>query len=126
MNDMRTIERVREPKVYCGNRGRFNTLVEVRQRGVARPLELRLDLFNHSPTWFEWGYGGSGPGKCKARHDRLLVIGVFSSILMFRRIRAGVDPGQSIAGTRGTELPLIWVNVGATRPTTMCVDSETA
>jgi hypothetical protein len=63
MNDMRTIERVREPKVYCGNRGRFNTLVEVRQRGVARPLELRLDLFNHSPTWFEWGYGGSGPAQ---------------------------------------------------------------
>ena len=38
---------------------------------------------------------------------------------MFRRIRAGVDPGQSIAGTRGTELPLIWVNVGATRPAAM-------
>ena len=38
---------------------------------------------------------------------------------MFRRIRAGVDPGQSIAGTRGTELPLIWVNAGATRPAAM-------
>jgi len=63
MTDMPTIERVREPKVYCGNRGRFNTLVEVRQRGVARPLELRLDLFNHSPTGFEWGSGGSGPAQ---------------------------------------------------------------
>ena len=30
------------PKVYSGNRGRFATLVEVRQRGVARPLDLRF------------------------------------------------------------------------------------
>jgi len=27
------------------------------------PLPLRLDLFNHSPTGFEWGYGGSGPAQ---------------------------------------------------------------
>ncbi len=26
-----------------------------------RPLNPRLDLWNHSPTGFEWGYGGSGP-----------------------------------------------------------------
>ena len=25
------------------------------------PLPLRLDLFNHSPTGFAWGYHGSGP-----------------------------------------------------------------
>jgi hypothetical protein len=24
---------------------------------------LRLDLFNHSPTGFSWGYGGSGPAQ---------------------------------------------------------------
>jgi hypothetical protein len=27
------------------------------------PLRPRLDLFNHSPTGFEWGYGGSGPAQ---------------------------------------------------------------
>ena len=27
------------------------------------PLNLRLDLWNHSPTGFEWGYGGSGPAQ---------------------------------------------------------------
>jgi hypothetical protein len=27
------------------------------------PLPTRLDLFNHSPTGFEWGYGGSGPSQ---------------------------------------------------------------
>lgn len=26
-------------------------------------LPLRLDLRNHSPTGFEWGYGGSGPAQ---------------------------------------------------------------
>lgn len=26
-----------------------------------RPLDPRLDLRNHSPTGFEWGYSGSGP-----------------------------------------------------------------
>jgi hypothetical protein len=39
------------------------------QNGIAhveaddRPLELRLDLGDHSPTGFEWGYGGSGPAQ---------------------------------------------------------------
>jgi Family of unknown function (DUF6166) len=28
-----------------------------------QPLPLRLDLFNHSPTGFSWGYGGSGPAQ---------------------------------------------------------------
>lgn len=28
-----------------------------------RPLELRLDIRNHSPTGFEWGYSGSGPAQ---------------------------------------------------------------
>ena len=28
-----------------------------------RPLDPRLDLWNHSPTGFEWGYPGSGPAQ---------------------------------------------------------------
>src|SRR5436309_9650158 len=28
-----------------------------------RSLDPRLDLWNHSPTGFEWGYGGSGPAQ---------------------------------------------------------------
>jgi len=28
-----------------------------------RALPLRLDLSNHSPTGFSWGYGGSGPAQ---------------------------------------------------------------
>jgi len=30
---------------------------------VARPLPLRLDLINKSPTGFEWRYSGSGPSQ---------------------------------------------------------------
>lgn len=30
---------------------------------LAEPLNLRLDLVNHSPTGFEWGYAGSGPAQ---------------------------------------------------------------
>ncbi|NBU10014.1 MAG: hypothetical protein EBS84_13500 [Proteobacteria bacterium] len=28
-----------------------------------QPLNPRLDLWRHSPTGFEWGYGGSGPAQ---------------------------------------------------------------
>lgn len=28
-----------------------------------KPLPLRLDLANKSPTGFEWGYNGSGPAQ---------------------------------------------------------------
>ena len=28
-----------------------------------RALSPRLDLWNHSPSGFEWGYGGSGPAQ---------------------------------------------------------------
>ena len=26
-------------------------------------MKPRLDLYNHSPSGFEWGYGGSGPAQ---------------------------------------------------------------
>lgn len=28
-----------------------------------KPLKYRFDLARHSPTGFEWGYGGSGPAQ---------------------------------------------------------------
>jgi hypothetical protein len=38
--------------------------ITVREAGkVGRRLNPRLGLFNHSPTGFEWGYGGSGPAQ---------------------------------------------------------------
>jgi hypothetical protein len=36
------------------------SLVTVCDGQKCQPLPLRLDLFNHSPIGFSWGYGGSG------------------------------------------------------------------
>lgn len=31
--------------------------------GTTEPLPLRLDVFDHSPDGFQWGYSGSGPSQ---------------------------------------------------------------
>ena len=30
---------------------------------IGQTLDPRFDLYSHSPTGFEWGYGGSGPAQ---------------------------------------------------------------
>jgi Family of unknown function (DUF6166) len=50
-------------KTYVGKRNADGCSVLVREGSHARPLPLRLTLFNHSPTGFEWGYQGSGPAQ---------------------------------------------------------------
>lgn len=61
---------------YEGRRDGSSVIVTVN----GRPLDLRLDLRNHSPTGFEWGYGGSGPAQlalailahhCQSEEDAL-------------------------------------------------------
>ncbi len=42
----------KEAKVYRTEEG-----------GSRHPLDPRLDLRSHSPTGFQWGYGGSGPAQ---------------------------------------------------------------
>jgi hypothetical protein len=44
-------------KIYHGKRKKGLLRVKVTVDG--RALRPRLDLWNHSPTGFEWGYGGS-------------------------------------------------------------------
>ena len=46
-------------KMYQGTRAGVAADVTVN----GRPLNPRLDLWNHSPSGFEWGYGGSGPAQ---------------------------------------------------------------
>ena len=46
-------------KTYQGRRDYHTTVVTV----DGRPLDPRFDLWEHSPTGFEWGYGGSGPAQ---------------------------------------------------------------
>ena len=54
-------------KTYIGTPHRDSiwgqSLVSVCDGRKSEPLPLRLDLFNHSPTGFSWGYGGSGPAQ---------------------------------------------------------------
>ena len=46
-------------KRYIGRRN--GTAADVTVDGV--PLNPRRDLWNHSPSGFEWGYAGSGPAQ---------------------------------------------------------------
>ena len=46
-------------KTYEGRREGYAVTVTV----DGRWLDPRFDLYNHSPTGFEWGYGGSGPAQ---------------------------------------------------------------
>ena len=51
-------------KVYTGRRGPQGCVVWViDENGERKPLNPRRELRNHSPTGFEWGYGGSGPAQ---------------------------------------------------------------
>ena len=56
-------------KSYAARRYAFGTIVEVwicsegGNRVRSYPLPVRLDLVEHSPTGFNWGYGGSGPAQ---------------------------------------------------------------
>lgn len=36
---------------------------QMEEGGAWATLPLRLDIHAHSPTGFEWGYGGSGPAQ---------------------------------------------------------------
>ena len=46
-------------KHYSGRREGYAVIVTVE----GHRLNPRLDLWNHSPTGFEWGYCGSGPAQ---------------------------------------------------------------
>jgi uncharacterized protein DUF6166 len=48
---------------YRGSRSRNGCRVVRISGPLAVDLPLRLDLWSHSPTGFEWGYGGSGPAQ---------------------------------------------------------------
>jgi len=51
-------------KYYTGERPAGTAHVRVVNLGEGdQPLDPRLDLMNHSPDGFDWGYGGSGPAQ---------------------------------------------------------------
>ena len=66
-NDTHSIEQIRPPSdrdvVYVGCRRRGDAIVEKRPGQERLTPERSLALVNHSPSGFEWGYGGSGPAQ---------------------------------------------------------------
>jgi hypothetical protein len=50
-------------KTYTGTRLDAGCAVVVFDGNESRGLNPRFDLGNHSPSGFEWGYGGSGPAQ---------------------------------------------------------------
>src|SRR6056297_3878721 len=49
--------------VYVGYRRRGRAIVEKQTDQEELTPERSLELANHSPSGFEWGYGGSGPAQ---------------------------------------------------------------
>jgi len=59
-----TEHQARSRKMYTGRRGPQGCVVwAIAGNGERKPLNPRQELRNHSPTGFEWGYGGSGPAQ---------------------------------------------------------------
>ena len=52
-----------EKRIYFGYRLADGCHVWRKQGNNWSRLEYRLDIHNHSPAGFEWGYGGSGPAQ---------------------------------------------------------------
>ena len=48
---------------FCDEEGKRHIIVVEGRAAIGRPLALRLDLANKSPSGFAWGYGGSGPAQ---------------------------------------------------------------
>ncbi|WP_058827163.1 DUF6166 domain-containing protein [Haloferax sp. Q22] len=49
--------------VYVGYRRRGRTIVEKQPDQEQLTLDRSLELANHSPSGFSWGYAGSGPAQ---------------------------------------------------------------
>jgi len=49
--------------IYVGYRRRGHAIVEKQSEQEQLTPERSLELADHSPSGFEWGYGGSGPAQ---------------------------------------------------------------
>lgn len=52
----------RRPGPISGRTG-YTQVRVIEDDGREHDLPVRLDVFNHSPNGFEWGYSGSGPAQ---------------------------------------------------------------
>ena len=51
--------------VFRGKKVKYDRIVEIEQNGSVAPLPLEpsLEIADHSPDGFNWGYDGSGPAQ---------------------------------------------------------------
>lgn len=62
------------------------------------PLAPRRDLFNHSPTGFEWGYGGSGPAQLALALMCDLLVNEPEALKVAKRLLGHAEPIAPMAG----------------------------
>lgn len=99
-------------------------IVEVEVNGRKRPLRPRNDIRDHSPTGFEWGYGGSGPAQlalalvadCVGKHFAIPAIYQRVKSLVARlpkdgwvltedQVKAAIEAAKEEAGIAGSGDP---------------------
>ncbi len=93
-------------KTYLGIRSECDPHVLVeKSRGQRSDLPVRLDLRNHSPTGFEWGYGGSGPAQLALAMlaDHFGPTGEKRALTIYQEFKQHVIATLPYAGFRLTE-----------------------
>jgi uncharacterized protein DUF6166 len=89
----RRVEHDWEGKPTCST-----CMVEVHTRRRRRPLRLRLDIRCHSPTGFEWGYGGSGPAQLALALVADACGRKYAVAPIYQRVKAAIVAGLPHAG----------------------------
>ena len=71
---------------FNGIRHKDETDVRIVVDGVPRPLPFHLSVQAHSPTGFEWGYGGSGPAQL-ALAMCVELLGPVEALKVYQRVK---------------------------------------
>jgi Family of unknown function (DUF6166) len=102
-------------KIYIGMRSEIDGQCSVRYLvdGDAHELPLHLEIANHSPTGFEWGYGGSGPAQLAIALIADSISGIKRSVVLrlHQRFKWRVTAKLPRKGWRMTQLEVV-VEVG--------------
>src|ERR671939_537152 len=81
-------------------------VLKVEEGKEPRPLDPRLDLWNHSPTGFEWGYGGSGPAQLALALAADVLADDGRALDCYQRLKAKVVAGLPRDGWKLTDRSL--------------------
>jgi hypothetical protein len=90
-------------KTYTGTRTEDGCAVVVSDGERSRALDPRFDLRNHSPTGFEWGYGGSGPAQLALALAADVLADDEAALEIYQRLKFRVVGGLPHGGWTLTE-----------------------